>query len=65
MAVKHYWELVFGLAKSWLGGTYRVPAGHDSTKVSSESRSSVESQPSKPKQNGTERNQGNVVWSEV
>ena len=47
------------------GGQARVPASHDCTKVGSESRSAVESQPSEPEENCSEGNEGNVVRSEI
>ena len=47
------------------GSQARVPACHHGAKVSPESRSSVESQPSKPEENRDQGNERNVVWSEV
>lgn len=47
------------------GGQVGVPASHNSTKVGAESGSTVESQPSEPKQNGTESDERDVVRTEV
>ena len=47
------------------GSQVGVPASHDSAEVGTESRATVEAQPSKPQENGTEGDERDVVRAEV
>ena len=47
------------------GSQVGVPASHGSTHVGTESRSTVEAQPTEPEEDGSESNKRNVVWTEV
>lgn len=46
-------------------GQVGVPAGHDSTKVSTEGGTTVESEPSEPKENSSEGDERDIVRAEV
>ena len=47
------------------GGQVGVPASHGSAHVGTKGRSTVEAQPSKPEEDGSESDKRNVVWTKV
>ncbi|KAI6770237.1 hypothetical protein HG530_004866 [Fusarium avenaceum] len=47
------------------GSEARVPASHDGTKVGTEGRTTVETEPAEPEEHSTKSNEGDVVRTEV